>query len=99
MSMLIYTLVLSMLMVKMEAPLKRKALYGIVGALGTFSTNILRIFLIILAVAYTTIDLRVFHESIGEILFIIWIISYLAVVVYAEGKLANKYSTRPRDRG
>ena len=99
MSMLIYTLVLSMLMVKMEAPLKRKALYGMVGALGTFSTNILRIFLIILAVAYTTIDLRVFHESIGEILFIIWIISYLAVVVYVEGKLANKYSTRPRDRG
>ena len=92
MSMLIYILVLFILMVKMEAPMKRKALYGIIGALGTFSVNILRIFLITLAVAYTTIDLRVFHESIGEILFIIWIVSYLAVIIHVEGKLAGVQS-------
>ncbi|MEM2122388.1 MAG: archaeosortase/exosortase family protein [Candidatus Bathyarchaeia archaeon] len=92
MSMLIYILVLSILMVKMEAPPKRKALYGVIGALGTFSVNILRIFLITLAVAYTDIDLRVFHESIGEILFIIWIIAYLAVIVYVEGRLTSVQS-------
>lgn len=92
MSMLIYMLVLFILMVKMEAPMKRKALYGMIGAVGTFSVNILRIFLITLAVAYTTIDLRVFHESIGEILFVIWIVSYLAVVIYVEGKLTSVQS-------
>lgn len=92
MSMLIYALVVCILMVKMEAPLKRKSIYGIIGALGTFAVNILRIYLIIIAVAYTNIDLRVFHESIGEVLFIIWIIAYLAMVVLVERKLTHLHS-------
>lgn len=92
MSMLIYTLVVCILMVKMKAPIKRKSVYGIVGALGTFAVNIFRIYLITLAVAYTTIDLRVFHESIGEVLFIIWIIAYLAIIVTVERKLAKHHS-------
>ncbi len=90
MSMLIYTLVVCILMVKMDAPLKRKTLYTVLGALGTFLVNIFRIFLIALAVSYTSIDLRVFHESIGEVLFIIWIVIYLAAVISVEGRLISR---------
>jgi thaumarchaeosortase len=90
MSMLIYILVVCILMVKLDTPPKRKTIYAFVGAIGTFLVNIIRIFLIALAVAYSNINIHVFHESIGEILFIIWIIVYLVTVISIEGKISKQ---------
>ncbi|HID17414.1 TPA: hypothetical protein EYP26_03880 [Candidatus Bathyarchaeota archaeon] len=89
-SMLIYSLVIIVLMVKLDAPLKRKLVYAGFGALGTFLANVFRIFLITLAAAYSRIDLRIFHESIGEALFVVWIAIYLLSVLKVEGFLAGR---------
>ena len=89
-SMLIYMLVVIILMVKLRSPIKRKIIYLIIGAIGTFFINILRIFLITLAVAYTNIELRIFHETIGEVLFIIWIMIYLITAVSVESYLSKR---------
>jgi len=83
-SMLIYSLVVAILMVKMEAPKRRKLIYLMVGAAGTFMVNVIRIFLITLAVVYSNIDLRVFHETVGEVLFVVWILIYLVSTITVE---------------
>ncbi len=89
-SLLIYSLIISILMVKLNAPIKRKIVYAGLGALGTFFINIFRIYLIVLAILYSAVDLKIFHESIGEILFIIWIIIYLLTVVKIESLFSKR---------
>jgi len=83
-SMLIYSLIIIILMVKLEAPLKRKIMYAAVGAVGTFITNVLRIFMITYYVAYISVDIKIFHENIGEILFLVWVIAFLMMVTQSE---------------
>lgn len=83
-SMLIYSLIIVILMVKLEAPFKRKIIYAAVGAVGTFVTNILRIFMITYYVAYISVDIKIFHENIGEILFLVWVIAFLMIVTQSE---------------
>ncbi|MEM3072022.1 MAG: archaeosortase/exosortase family protein [Candidatus Bathyarchaeia archaeon] len=89
-SMLIYSLVVVILMVKLEAPRKRKLIYVVVGAAGTFMVNVIRIFLITLAVVYSNIDLRVFHETVGEVLFVVWIVIYLVSTLTVEKAFASR---------
>jgi len=83
-SMTIYLLVIIILMVKLETSVARKLIYTAVGATGTFIVNIIRIFLIIYYGAFIDVNLRMFHESIGEVLFTIWIVIYLLVVTTVE---------------
>jgi len=89
-SMLIYSLIIIILMVKLEAPLKRKIIYAAVGAVGTFFTNILRIFSITYYVAYISVDIKIFHENIGEVLFLFWIIAFLMIVTQSEIWISRK---------
>lgn len=89
-SLLIYSLIISILMVKLNASIKRKIIYASLGALGTFFINIFRIYLITLAIVYSAVDLKIFHETIGEVLFIIWIIAYLLLVLKIESLLSRK---------
>ncbi len=86
-SMIVYSLVVVVLMVKLQAPRKRKAAYAIIGALGTYLVNVARITLIVLYVTYMSLDVEAFHESIGETLFICWIFAYLLVVIRIENLL------------
>ena len=86
-SMIIYSLVIVVLMVKLDAPRKRKLIYAVIGAAGTFFMNVLRITLIVLYATYVTSESQVvdaFHNSIGDVLFIIWIFVYLLLVIHAE---------------
>lgn len=83
-SMIVYSLVILVLMVKLDAPRKRKTLYAIVGAAGTYLVNVIRITLIVLYVTYISLDVEVFHQSIGEVLFIAWIFIYLLLVIRME---------------
>jgi thaumarchaeosortase len=91
-SMLIYSLVMVLLAAKLDSPLRRKAIYATIGVLGTIFLNVVRIFIIAYygyAYAYTGQQLDAFHNSIGEILFPIWIVAFLAIVLHVEGRLAQ----------
>jgi len=85
-SMIIYSLVIVVLMVKLDAPRKRKAIYAMIGAVGTYFVNVIRITLIVLYITYISSDFEAFHASIGEVLFIAWILIYLLAVIHFENR-------------
>jgi thaumarchaeosortase len=84
-SMLIYTMVIITLLIKIDAPMKRKLVYAVIGAIGTFFVNVIRVFLISYYVAFISIDVNAFHEVIGEVLFLPWVGIFLVSVLRAEG--------------
>lgn len=85
-SMLIYLLVIVILMIKMNIPFYRKVIYATIGAIGTFFINVIRIFLIIYYGAYVSVNLRFFHETIGEVIFIVWIVLFILIVTEIESR-------------
>ena len=89
-SILIYSLVMIIIAAKLEAPRLRKVVYTIVGVTGTVCLNIVRIFSISLyGLLYATSgqQLDAFHNSIGEILFPIWIVGFLMIILSIEDRL------------
>jgi thaumarchaeosortase len=94
-SMIVYSLVIVVLMVKLDAPRKRKAIYAAIGAAGTYLVNVIRITLIVLYVAFVSLDVEAFHQSIGEVLFITWIFIYLLFVIRTENKYYAGF-TKPK---
>jgi thaumarchaeosortase len=91
-SMIIYSLVILVLMVKLDAPRKRKVVYAVIGAVGTYFVNVIRITLIVLYITYVSSNFQAFHASIGEVLFIAWIFIYLLAVIHYE----NLHPPKPR---
>jgi len=94
-SMLIYLLVIAVVMVKLEAPLIRKFIYILAGAVGTFFVNVIRLFLVCVYGAVISSDIRFFHETIGEVLFLIWFVAYLIVIIMLERRRAVRRSGKP----
>jgi thaumarchaeosortase len=95
-SMLIYSLVMILLAAKLDSPLRRKVIYATVGVVGTIFLNVTRIFIISYygyAYAYTGQQLDAFHNSLGEILFPIWIVVFLALVLQIEDMLGDRQRT------
>jgi len=97
-SMIVYSLVIIVLMVKLDAPRKRKLVYAAIGAAGTYLVNVIRITLIILYVTYISLDVEAFHQSIGEVLFIAWIFIYLLLVIRLENKRYDEQASVPASR-
>jgi thaumarchaeosortase len=94
-SMVIFSLIIVVLVIKLDAPAKRKIIYAAVGALGTFFVNVVRVSMIVSYVLFISLDVELFHEVIGEILFFIWIIVFLSLVLRHENKLiARKLNLR-----
>lgn len=91
-SMIIYSLVIVVLMVKLDAPRHRKLVYGVIGAVGTYFVNVIRITLIVLYITYVSANFQAFHASIGEVLFIAWIFIFLLSVIHYENKHPPKSS-------
>ena len=90
-SMIIFFMIITVLVAKIEASRPRKALYSLVGAIGTFSINVFRIYFICYYVATEGVSYaKAFHESAGEIMFMVWTIAFLLVVVKTEELLQNK---------
>ena len=94
-SMIVYSLVILVLMVKLEAPRRRKLVYAFIGAAGTYFVNVIRITSIVLYVTYISLDVEAFHQSIGEVLFICWIFIYLLLVLHIEDGYARKQPSKP----
>ncbi len=95
-SMLIYSLIIALLMIKLDAPFGRKLVYAIFGAIGTFAINILRIFAIVYYTAFISIDIKIFHELIGEALFLAWVSAFLAIIVVVENRIARVGAAIPK---
>lgn len=94
-SMIIYSLVIVVLMVKLDAPRQRKLIYAVIGAVGTYFVNVIRITLIVLYITYVSANFQAFHASIGEVLFIVWIFIYLLTVIHYENTHLPKRMAPP----
>lgn len=88
---IIYTIVIILFFKNAEISFKRKIIYFVVGAIGTFMTNILRIVSIgIIGVNTGPEASRLFHEYYGELFFIVWIVVYLIAVFLYESRYKAK---------
>ncbi|PVX23146.1 MAG: hypothetical protein CW716_12825 [Candidatus Bathyarchaeum sp.] len=91
-SMFLYTLIMLLLFRKSSMSRFRKLIYFIVGAVGTYLVNVLRI------IAYYFIRINsgmsaaeTFHDVYGELLFVVWVLLYiLLIVVIQKFRLAEK---------
>lgn len=69
----------------------RKIIYVVVGALGTFFVNVLRILAILLAGVNDGASLAAtFHEVYGEFFFIAWMFIYLSIIYILETRVIPK---------
>jgi thaumarchaeosortase len=92
-SVIIYSLVMMAFLFKMNIPPKRKAVYFILGIIGTISVNMIRIFslsLFALKVSTNVAEFEEFHSIAGEIMFLPWLFIFLLVVTYVETKRIKK---------
>ena len=92
-SIIIYSLVMMAFLFKMNIPPKRKAVYFVLGIIGTISVNMIRIFslsLFALKVSTNVADFEEFHSVAGEIMFLPWLFIFLLVVTYVETKRIKK---------
>ena len=91
-SMLIYSVVMAVMAVKLQAPRRRKLIYAAIGIAGTILLNVLRIFAITYyGYAYATSCNQVndFHNLIGEILLPIWILVFVMSIIKIEDRLVS----------
>lgn len=94
-SMIIFFMIITVLIAKIDAPRYRKALYSAAGALGTFSINLSRIYIVSYYVATEGISKAIaFHESAGEIMFMAWAVAFLLTVVKIEDSIYMKTSAK-----
>nr|MDO8132582.1 exosortase/archaeosortase family protein [Candidatus Njordarchaeum guaymaensis] len=94
-SMIIFFMIITVLVAKIDAPRKRKVLYSATGALGTFSVNVFRIYLVSYYVATEGVArAKAFHESAGEILFMVWAVLFLLIVVKIEDLIYARQATK-----
>ncbi len=83
-SMLIFSIVIAVIIIKMDLPLNRKIAFTAIGALGTFMVNVIRVSMIVSYVMFVSLDVEAFHAVVGEILFLIWLVIYLALIIRYE---------------
>ena len=86
-SVIIYSLVMMAFLFKMNIPPKRKAMYFVLGIIGTIGVNMIRIFslsIFALKVSTNVAEFEEFHSIAGEIMFLPWLFIFLLVVTYVE---------------
>ena len=92
-SIIIYSLVMMAFLLKMNIPPKRKAMYFVLGVIGTIGINVIRIFslsVFVLKVSTNVSDFESFHSVAGEIMFLPWLFVFLLVVTYIETRRLKK---------
>ena len=84
-SLIMYSLVILLFLGRASIPFWRKIIYMVIGGIGTLMVNFLRIVsicLIGLDQGYNAAN--IFHESYGEMYFVIWIFAFLLVITTIE---------------
>jgi thaumarchaeosortase len=95
-SMIIYTLTILLFINSVSFSIKRKAIIFVVGAVGTFMANVLRIVTIArIGLENGALAAQHFHDYYGEFFFISWMIVYLTIVALGP-RLAHGLVKRTR---
>lgn len=91
-SMFLYTLIILLLFKKSDMSSFRKLVYFIVGAIGTYLVNVLRIIVyFFIRINSGQAAAQTFHDSHGELLFVAWILLYILLIVCIQKfRLAEK---------
>jgi thaumarchaeosortase len=96
-SVIIYSLVMMAFLLKMNIQRNRKAMYFVIGILGTIGVNMIRIFslsLFALKVSTNAVEFEEFHGVAGEIMFLPWLFIFLLIVTAIETRRLKKMQTK-----
>ena len=98
-SLLLFTLITLVFFKKTTIQRERKIIFFLIGAVGTYLTNIFRI------ASYFTISIHygseaglVFHNSYGELYFIAWMLLYFIIIVAIQSGKINRFTRACRKR-
>ncbi|MFB5635514.1 thaumarchaeosortase [Candidatus Nitrosopumilus sediminis] len=92
-SIIIFSLVIGAFMLKLNIPRKRKAVYFVLGIIGTITVNLIRIFSLswyALKVTTDPVAWEEYHKIAGEIMFLPWLFAFILVVVIIESRRLKK---------
>ena len=92
-SIIIFSLVIGAFMLKMNIPRKRKAVYFVLGIIGTITVNLIRIFSLswyALKVTTDPVAWEEYHKIAGEIMFLPWLFAFIFVVILIESRRLKK---------
>jgi thaumarchaeosortase len=95
-SVIIYSLVMMAFLLKMNIKRNRKAMYFVIGILGTIGINMIRIFslsVFALKVSTNASEFEEYHSVAGEIMFLPWLFIFLLIVTAIETKRLKKIQT------
>ena len=99
-SVIIYSLVMMAFLLKMNIQRKRKAMYFVIGILGTIGVNMIRIFslsIFALKVSTNPVEFEEFHSVAGEIMFLPWLFIFLMIVTLIETKRLKKLEAQKKE--
>lgn len=88
-SIIIFSLVIGAFMLKMNIPRNRKAMYFVLGIIGTIIVNLIRIFSLswyALKVTTDPVAWEEYHKIAGEIMFLPWLFAFILVVILIESR-------------
>ncbi len=92
-SIIIFSLVIGAFMLKLNIPRNRKAVYFVIGIIGTIIVNLIRIFSLswyALKVTTDPVAWEEYHKIAGEIMFLPWLFAFILVVILIESRRLKK---------
>ena len=92
-SIIIFSLVIGAFMLKLNIPRNRKAVYFILGIIGTVIVNLIRIFSLswyALKVTTDPVAWEEYHKIAGEIMFLPWLFAFILIVILIESRRLKK---------
>jgi len=92
-SVIIFSLVMGAFLLKMNIQRNRKAVYFVLGFIGTIVVNVIRIFSLsayALKVTTNAAEWEEFHSVAGTIMFIPWLFIFLLIVIMVENRRLKK---------
>ena len=95
-SIIIFSLVMGAFLLKMNIQRNRKAVYFVLGIIGTIGVNVIRIFSLsayALKVTTDAAEWEAFHSVAGTIMFVPWLFIFLLIVMMIEGRRLKKMET------
>ena len=98
-SLLLFTLITLVFFKKTTMQRERKLIFFLIGAAGTYLTNILRIAsYFIISIHYGSSVGWVFHNSYGELYFVAWMLLYFIVIVAIQSGKIKRFTQAFRKR-
>lgn len=91
-SLLLFTLIILVFFKKTTIPRDRKINYFLIGAAGTYLTNILRLTsFFIISLDYGSEVGNVFHNVYGELYFIVWMFLFLMMIIVIQSGIIGRF--------